>query len=363
MATDHVPRRAEVSLRRRILQAAVSLALVVAIFVGVLPRIASYEEVWATISDMTWLEVVTLLLVSAWNIITYWFLLVAVMPGLRVRQAAVVNQASTAVANTVPGGGAIAVGVSYAMYHSWGFSGERFALSTIVSGVWNNFVKLGMPVIALGLLVLEGNVNPALITAALVGLAALAVAIAVLGLVLSSSRLARRVGEIGAKLINPLRRLLRRPSSTDLGEATVGFRNRTVGLLRTRWLGITAASLVSHLSLYLVLLVTLRHVGVSNETVSWILVLATFAFVRLISALPVTPGGLGVVELGYTAGLAAGLDEPMRAKVVAAVLVFRALTYFLPIPLGATAYLFWRRNRSWRAESPAEELESSTAQM
>ena len=32
--------------------------------------------------------------------------------------------------------------------------------------------------------------------------------------------------------------------------------------------------------------------------------LAAFAFVRLISALPITPGGLGVVELGYTAALA-----------------------------------------------------------
>jgi len=30
------------------------------------------------------------------------------------------------------------------------------------------------------------------------------------------------------------------------------------------------------------------------------------------------------------------------------VLVFRALTYVLPIPLGAVAYVFWRRNKSWR---------------
>jgi hypothetical protein len=34
--------------------------------------------------------------------------------------------------------------------------------------------------------------------------------------------------------------------------------------------------------------------------------------------------------------------------VAAAVLVFRALTYVLPIPLGAVAYVFWRRNKSWR---------------
>jgi uncharacterized membrane protein YbhN (UPF0104 family) len=48
------------------------------------------------------------------------------------------------------------------------------------------------------------------------------------------------------------------------------------------------------------------------------------AFIRLVSALPITPGGLGVVELGLTAALiAAGGD---RAEVVAGVLVYRALT-------------------------------------
>jgi uncharacterized membrane protein YbhN (UPF0104 family) len=36
--------------------------------------------------------------------------------------------------------------------------------------------------------------------------------------------------------------------------------------------------------------------------------------------------------------------------VAAAVLVFRALTYVLPIPAGLGCYVYWRRNRSWRRE-------------
>jgi putative heme transporter len=40
---------------------------------------------------------------------------------------------------------------------------------------------------------------------------------------------------------------------------------------------ITLATLVSHLSIYLVLLVALRHVGVSDAEVSWVQVLAWFA--------------------------------------------------------------------------------------
>jgi len=61
-----------------------------------------------------------------------------------------------------------------------------------------------------------------------------------------------------------------------------------------------------------------------------------------------------VVELGLTAALAgAGGD---REQVVAAVLVFRALTWLLPIPIGAATYLGWRASqaaRSHRAEQAA----------
>ena len=121
------------------------------------------------------------------------------------------------------------------------------------------------------------------------------------------------------------------------------------------WL--TIATLVSHISLYLVLLVALRHVGVSQEDLSWIAVLAAFAFVRLISALPLTPGGVGVVELGYAAVMTIGLDDITSAQVVAAILVFRAVTYLLPIPLGLISYVTWRGNRSWKmTEEDRENL-------
>ena len=95
---------------KRVVQALISILIVVGIFVGVLPQFASYREVWATIEAMTALELLSLVLTGIWNIVTYWFVMVAVLPGLRYREAAVVNQASTAVANTLPGGGAIGVG-------------------------------------------------------------------------------------------------------------------------------------------------------------------------------------------------------------------------------------------------------------
>jgi uncharacterized membrane protein YbhN (UPF0104 family) len=333
---------------KRVAQAVVSIVIVVGIFVGVMPQFADYSEVWATIRSLTWLESTTLALVAFWNLATYWFVLVAALPGLRLREAAVVNQASTAVANSLPGGGAIGVAVTLAMLTSWGFRISAIARSALVTGIWNNFVKLGMPVVALALLALESQITPARLSAAVIGLAVLFGAILVFGLILKSERLARSIGAGLGRVVSTLRGLFRKEPVVGWDDRAAGFRADTIGLLQHRWISLTLATIVSHLSLYAVLLVTIRHVGVGQEDLSWIQVLAAFSFVRLISALPVTPGGVGVVELGYAAAMTIGMDDLMSSQVVAAILVFRVITYALPIPLGAASYVIWRRNRTWR---------------
>jgi uncharacterized protein (TIRG00374 family) len=89
---------------------------------------------------------------------------------------------------------------------------------------------------------------------------------------------------------------------------------------------------------------------VSGSEVSWVEALAAFALVRLLSAFPVTPGGLGVVELGLAAALV--LAGGQEAQVVAAVLVFRVLTFVLPIPIGAITWWLWRRSPWYPSQHP-----------
>jgi len=106
----------------RLIQAGAAIVVVGAAFLGVLPRISDLDRVWTIVRSLSWTEMLILIALSAWNIVTYWPMLVAAMPGLTLGQAAVVCQSSTSVAMTLPGGGAIAVGVSYAMYTSWGLA-------------------------------------------------------------------------------------------------------------------------------------------------------------------------------------------------------------------------------------------------
>jgi uncharacterized protein (TIRG00374 family) len=242
------------------------------------------------------------------------------------------------------------------MLTSWGFAVSAIARSAVVTGIWNNFVKLGMPVLALALLAIEGGVTPGRLAAAAIGIAVLVAAVVLFALILKSDRLARAVGRGVGRVVDRLLQLARRDAIGGWDERTANFRRDTIGLLRHRWLGLTAATLLSHISLYLVLLFTLRSVGVSQGELSWIAVLAAFSFVRLISALPITPGGVGVVELGYAAAMTIGMDDLTSAQVVAAILVFRAITYLLPIPLGLASYIIWRVNKTWRMSQPERNV-------
>lgn len=338
---------------RRGLRALVSLVVVVGVFAGVLPRVADLSEVWEAVRAMTATEVAGLVVLTAWNLVSYWLVQLSVLPGLGLWRAGMASQSATALANTLPAGAAVGLGVNYAMYASWGFPRSTITRALLLSGLWNNFVKVGMPVVALALLALQGDASVALLVAALAGVGMLVLALATFGLMLRSDRLARRVGTVLAAAVSRLRRLASRVPVSGWPDVAARFRADTVGLLRDRWDALSVTTLVSHLSLYLLLLVALRHVGVSDDEVGWAEVLGAFAFVRLISALPITPGGLGVVELGLVAALVVAGGE--REPVVAGVLVYRVLTYLAPIPIGLLTYLVWsRRSRSRPPEGAME---------
>ena len=343
------PARSATPLWRKLLGTFVSLGVVVAVFGFLLPSVAGYGEVLDSIAEMTAIEVLSLVLVGLFNLATYQPGLMAALPGLSFGRALQVSQASTAVANTVPAGAAFGVGLSATMYRSWGFKRRPITLALLLSGIWNIFAKLGLPVIAVLLLVLAGDSSAGLVAASVIGVVALVGALLTFAAILRSEPAAHRIGEWGSNRVNWLRARIGKGPIGGFGHTLVKFRRETIDVVSSRWVPLTLATILSQLALVAVLLLSLRNVGVSQDEVSWQQVFATFTFVRLISALPITPGGVGVVELGMTAGLvAAGGNE---ADVVAGVLVYRAITYLPPIPIGAVCYLLWRRNLA-RAGTP-----------
>jgi putative heme transporter len=339
---------------REIFRTAASIALVAAIFGFALPHFASYRSVWASMQAMTWAQALLVATAAAASMVSTWIMICSILPSIRLREAAVVNLGSNAVANTLPAGGALAMGVSWAMLSSWGVSTAEYVLYTLVSGIWNVFARLGLPVLALMILATASRPGAGLIAAAAAGLTLLVAMAAGLGLLMRSESFALRAGRALQVALVMACRLARRQASFDVPGSLLGFRDRAGALIAARGWRITAATAASNLTLWLVLLACLRVIGLSQAQVPWQTSLAAFAFVRLLTVLPITPGGLGITELGLIATLAVGADHRVSAQVTAAVLLYRAVTYLPPIPLGAIACLTWRHAPTLIHAKPAD---------
>jgi putative heme transporter len=326
-------------------------AVVVAVFVGVLPRITDYSLVWGLVADLTWRETALLVVLATANLGSYALIWMAAIPGLRWRRAMLVDQASTAVSNTVPAGFAFGVGTTATMYHSFGYSAGTITRAVALTGIWNNLVKLGMPVVALAGLAVTGQATGALDVAAGLGVVVLLLVIAALVLVLTHGGAAAALAAAGERLAARVARRVHRPEPAGWVAAIDRFRAHSLTLVHRRWAYLTAAAVVSHVALFVLLLACIRLVAGEGSDVSWVRVLAVFSLTRLVTIVPITPGALGVAELSYVAGLtAAGMTA---ASAGAAVLVFRFLTWFLPIPAGAVAWLLWRRTARSLSGAPA----------
>jgi uncharacterized membrane protein YbhN (UPF0104 family) len=94
---------------------------------------------------------------------------------------------------------------------------------------------------------------------------------------------------------------------------------------------------------------SLRAVGVSFHELSPTQTFLSWAIGRLIASLPLTPGGIGVVELGLI-GTLVGFGGG-HAHVVAAVLLYRALIVLPTFAAGAIAYVGWHLRGARGAEA------------
>jgi putative heme transporter len=319
----------------------IAIALVVGAFAFVLPRVADYGQVWQVVSDLSVRGIAGLLAAAIVNLATFGPPWMAALPGLSFSRSLVLSQASTAAASVLPGGDAVGIALSYSMLRRWGFSVEQVTVGSAATTVWNIFTNVLFAVAAVGLLAMSGESHALLTTAALIGTAAVAVGIALFAIALHDDGNSRLIGGLAERLWNRIARLLRRSQASGWDERLVGFRREAVGLLHRRWLALTSATLAGHLTVFLVLLVSLRAVGVPSADVSLAEVFAAWALIRILTTIPITPGGLGVVELGLTGALVSFGGH--RAAVVAAVLLYRVLTYVPPIAIGGVCLLVWRR--------------------
>jgi putative heme transporter len=326
--------------RGRIIATVASVLIIAGVFAFALPRIANYGEVWDVVKTLSWEWLLVLALATLLNLLTYAPPLMAALPGLRYLHAARVTLASSALSMVAPGGAAVGMATSFAMLRAWGFSGRPVGLAVVVTGVWNQFVILGFPIIAVAGVVAEGGSNRTLEIVAVVGLVVFAAIVAGFAVGLSSARLARRIGDRAARLVTWAKSLAHKAPVKWNGTSFVRFRSETIDLIRERWLFLTAATLAGHLTVFLILLASLRAIGVPRVEVTIVEAFAAWTLARILGAIPITPGGVGFVELGLTGVLVA--FGASNADAVTATLIYRFLTVVPTLSAGLIAAATWK---------------------
>jgi uncharacterized protein (TIRG00374 family) len=323
----------------RIVRDVGSLALAVALLVWGLPRIAGVG--WAEIAEpLRHLPVAALILLAGLQLsalLAFTFTITGSLPGINHRQALTVNLAGSLVANTLPFGGALGVGATYAICRSWGFSRSAIGISVVLGGVFATAGKVVLPLVGLAALLLQGGqISPALRDAALFGVLTLVALLLVFVVVMVSDRAAHAIGRFIQRAAQRFLRLIRRPRELGWEAGIARLRAQTQDVMRHGWLSMTLGT-VGYFVIYFFLFWVCLHI--CHAVVGVGTMLAAFALGRLLTSVAVTPGGLGLVEAGSVALLVAMGADPAQAA--AGTLLFTIFTHVLEIPFGIVAWLVW----------------------
>jgi uncharacterized membrane protein YbhN (UPF0104 family) len=344
---------AEPSRRRivlRVAQVLASFVIVGVLFAKVLPRVTGTDghEIWHHLSRLSAMQLGALLVVWAAGLWAYTWVLTGSLPGLTHGQALTLNLAGSAVSNLVSFGGAVGIGVTFAMAGSWGFRPVAITLSTLVSGVWNVLTKLALPLVALiGLLVTGEIANHRLVVASIIASTLLGVAVISMVGALSSETAARFISAVVEWLGTRMLRLVRSEREIHWDVAVLEFRHHTVGLLRRSALKMSLGMVAYALLQAILAWQCFRAMG---STLTAPEVFAGYAFGRLLTSVVVTPSGVGIAEVGSAALLTSFGGDP--ASTTAGVLLFSVFTYLIEIPVGALGWLTWALWTPWRRTVP-----------
>ncbi len=300
----------------------------------------SWHEVFPMLSSLSWRALLGATGLWLLGLLVHTFVLTGAAPSLSHRRALTLNLTGSAVSNLVPLGGVAGVELNRRMMGTWGIDNRGFAGFTLLTNLWDVAAKLLLPVVAVFALAYAGYaVGPTLRLASLVGgVAFMVVALFAVGL-LRSLRVARALGAAAEGMLRPVVAILRR-GEPDVTGALLDLRRECAHLAANGWLRMSLG-ISGYLALQALLLGLCLHLVGADMT--WPEVLAGFAVERLLTVLPVTPGGVGVADLGLVGVLLALGGDPIG--VTAAAVLYRVFVFAAEIPVGGGALGLWLLGR------------------
>ena len=243
--------------------------------------------------------------------------------------------AGNAVTNTLPGGDALGASVQFRMLSAAGIDSVQAASGLAVASIIGIAGLLSLPIFALPVVLGGVSVRAGLVHAGELGVFGF-VLIMVLGIVLlTTDRTLIVTGRAVQWLLN---KLPRRPRTTNLPDRLIAERDLVRTDLGKNWWK-AVLLIAGRIGLdYFSLLAALRATGARPNPS---LVLLAYSATAVIALLPLTPGGLGIVEASLS-GLLVLANVPSASAVVAT-LAFRVGSYWLPTIAGGVCWILFRR--------------------
>lgn len=266
-----------------------------------------------------------------------WALARLAVPRLGWFAAATSQLASNAASRIVPGGAVVGGAVYFQLLSRAGGNPVAAAKALSVTSYLSTSVLLALPAVAAIVAVAGAPIPDSLLVLAATGTVAFVVIVGLGLLALTTDAPLRWAARVVCAVARPIGRLFRREVTID-PDAVVERRNELVASLRGRWGGAVALAAANWLLDYATLGLALLAVGAEPRPS---LVLLAYAAAAVLTMIPITPGGLGFVEVGLTATLTvAGVPS---GQAVLATLAYRLFSYWLPVAAGGLAYLAHRR--------------------
>jgi uncharacterized protein (TIRG00374 family) len=244
--------------------------------------------------------------------------------------------AGNAFNRVTPGGGTTGTALQARMLADSGFDLTTAATAVTVQSLLVTAALVALPVVVIPGVVMGTELPESLLQAAWVGAAVFVILAAVGTLLLATRRPVCTLGNWVERAANVFRR--KRPKLSGLGERLLTERDEIRTRMGSRWIEAVGAAVGRWGFEYLVLLLALYAIDARPNPWS---VLLAFVAASVLSMIPITPGGLGFVEAGLTALLvSAGIGADAA---VAATLLFRLVSFWIPLPIGAAAGWWFRR--------------------
>jgi uncharacterized protein (TIRG00374 family) len=241
-----------------------------------------------------------------------------------------------AAGRVLPGGGATAAGVAASMLRSAGIETGEAVAALGGSTALQLATAFALPLLALPAILAGVPVDHSLATAAYLGAALFVLLVGAGAIAFTCDRPLELVGRAIQWILN---KTVRRHREVDgLPEGLLTGRDFVRTTIGEHWKGAILAAAGNTGFDYLALLAALHAVG-GNPQPS--LVLLAYVAAEVLALVPFTPGGLGFVEAGLVGTLTlAGVPSH---NALTATLLYRIVSFWLPLPAGGIAYLLFRR--------------------